>query len=53
VLLALAYAQEPFWWAAWLAPALGLAAVLLAPKHRRWWLGLFIGLAGGATSLSY
>jgi apolipoprotein N-acyltransferase len=53
VLLALAYAQEPFWWAAWLAPALGLAAVLLAPKHARWWLGMFIGLAGGATSLSY
>jgi hypothetical protein len=53
VLLALSYAQKPFWWAAWLAPALGLAAVLLAPKHGRWWLGLFIGLAGGTTSLSY
>ncbi|HZG45002.1 MAG TPA: nitrilase-related carbon-nitrogen hydrolase [Allosphingosinicella sp.] len=53
VLLAFAYAQEPFWWAAWLAPALGLAAVLLAPKRWRWWFGLFIGLTGGATSLSY
>jgi len=53
ILLALAYAQEPIWWAAWLAPAAILAAALLATRGSRKWLALAAGLIGGATSLPY
>jgi apolipoprotein N-acyltransferase len=44
---------HPFWWAAWIAPALAIAAVyLVAPAHRRW-LAWAIGLIGGFSTLPY
>jgi apolipoprotein N-acyltransferase len=53
ILLAFAYAQEPVWWAAWLAPAFLLAAALLAKRRSRRWMLLAAGLIGGTTSLEY
>jgi apolipoprotein N-acyltransferase len=52
ILLAAAYAQQPIWWAAWLAPGALLAAVLLAGSRRRL-IASAAGLIGGATSLGY
>ena len=52
-LLALAYANDPLWWAAWLAPAPALAAVLLAPTRLRTAVGWIIGLLSGALSFGY
>ena len=52
-LLALSYANYPLWWAAWLAPAPALAAVLLAPRRLRVAVGLIVGLASGALSFGY
>ena len=53
VLLSLSYSQTPLWWAAWIAPAPVLAAVLLAPARLRRKLGLFAGTIAGATSFGY
>jgi apolipoprotein N-acyltransferase len=53
MLLAFTYAQEPLWWAAWLAPAFLLTAALLANPRWRGWLLLTAGLIGGTTSLEY
>lgn len=52
-LLALAYANDPLWWTAWLAPAPALAAVLLAPTRLRTAAGAIIGLLSGALSFGY
>ncbi|MEY2883313.1 MAG: hypothetical protein RL490_1037 [Pseudomonadota bacterium] len=52
-LLALGYALDARWWAAWLAPAPALAALLLSPPRWRPWLGLAIGLASGALTFGY
>jgi apolipoprotein N-acyltransferase len=53
VMLALSYANYPLWWAAWLAPAPAVAAVLLAPRRLRVAVGLLVGLASGALSFGY
>ncbi len=53
VLLALSYALHPLWWAAWVAPAPGLTAVLLASVALRRRLGLATGLIAGASSFAY
>jgi apolipoprotein N-acyltransferase len=53
VLLALSYANHPLWWAAWLAPAPAVAAVLLAPARLRLPVGLTVGLVSGALSFGY
>lgn len=53
LLLALSYAQEPVWWAAWLAPGFLLAAALLASGRWRSWAVLAAGLIGGSTSFQY
>ncbi|HEX8125334.1 MAG TPA: nitrilase-related carbon-nitrogen hydrolase [Allosphingosinicella sp.] len=52
-MLALGYANYPLWWAAWLAPAPAVAAVLLAPPRLRVAVGLVVGLASGALSFGY
>ena len=52
-MLALGYANYPLWWAAWLAPAPALAAVLLAPARLRIAVGLMVGLVSGAFSFGY
>jgi len=52
-LLALSYANYPLWWAAWLAPALAVAAVLLAPTRLRVAVGLIVGVVSGAFSFGY
>jgi apolipoprotein N-acyltransferase len=52
-MLALSYANYPLWWAAWLAPAPALAAVLLAPTRLRVAVGLIVGLVSGAFSFGY
>jgi apolipoprotein N-acyltransferase len=52
-LLALSYANDPLWWAAWLAPAPAVAAVLVAPSRLRIAVGLAIGLVSGAFSFGY
>jgi apolipoprotein N-acyltransferase len=51
--LALSYANYPLWWAAWLAPAPAVAAVLLAPTRLRIFVGLIVGLASGTLSFGY
>lgn len=53
VLLALSYSLYPLWWAAWAAPAPGVAAVLLAPAALRRRLGLAAGLLAGASTFAY
>jgi apolipoprotein N-acyltransferase len=53
VLLGLAYAQRPVWWAAWLGPALVLTAVLLSKPRARRWVALTAGIIGGGASLTY
>ena len=53
MLLALACAQEPVWWAAWLAPGLLLSAALLTSSRWRWRALLAAGLIGGGTSFEY
>jgi apolipoprotein N-acyltransferase len=52
-MLALSYANYPIWWAAWLAPAPAVAAVLLAPTRLRVAVGLIVGLVSGAFSFGY
>jgi apolipoprotein N-acyltransferase len=52
-LLALSYANYPVWWAAWLAPAPAVAAVLLAPARLRTAIGSIIGLVSGTLSFGY
>ena len=52
-MLALSYANYPLWWAAWLAPAPAVAAVLLAPTRLRVAVGLIVGLVSGALSFGY
>lgn len=52
-LLALGYALDASWWAAWLTPAPALAALLLSPPRWRPRLGLAIGLAPGAVTFGY
>jgi apolipoprotein N-acyltransferase len=52
-LLALSYANDPLWWAAWLAPAPALAAVLLAPARLRFAVGLAVGVVSGAFTFGY
>jgi len=53
VLLAFSYALHPLWWAAWVAPAPGLAAVLLASVAQRRRLGLTTGLIAGVSTFAY
>lgn len=53
VLLALAYAQTPLWWAAWLGSGAALASLLLVQPRIRMPLALAIGFVGGVTSFSY
>jgi len=53
VLLALSYSLHPLWWAAWVAPAPGIAAVLLASVTLRRGLGLATGLLAGASTFGY
>jgi apolipoprotein N-acyltransferase len=52
-LLAVSYANHPLWWAAWLAPAPAVAAVLLAPARLRVAAGLIVGAVSGAFSFGY
>lgn len=52
-MLALSYANYPLWWAAWLAPAPAVAAVLMAPARLRLAVGLIVGLVSGAFSFGY
>ena len=52
-LLAFGYANDPLWWAAWLATAPALAAVLLAPARLRLAAGLAVGLVSGALTFGY
>lgn len=53
VLLALSYSLHPLWWAAWIAPAPGIAAVSLASITLRRRLGLAAGLLAGASTFAY
>jgi apolipoprotein N-acyltransferase len=53
VLLTMSYAMQPFWWAAWLAPAPAIIAVMSAPSPHRLWLSLLSGLIAGVSSVSY
>jgi apolipoprotein N-acyltransferase len=53
ILLALAYAQTPLWWAAWFGSGAALASLLLAQPRIRMPLALAIGLVGGVTSFTY
>lgn len=53
VLLALSYSLHPLWWAAWVAPAPGIAAVSLASVKLRRRLGLAVGLLAGASTFAY
>jgi apolipoprotein N-acyltransferase len=52
-LLALSYANHPFWWAAWLAPAPAVAAVLYAPTRSRLVIGLAVGLVSAVSGFGY
>jgi apolipoprotein N-acyltransferase len=52
-LLAIAYSNSPAWWAAWIAPAPALAAMLLSPQPWRIAVGLTVGLLAGALSFDY
>lgn len=52
-LLAIGYSNDPIWWTTWVAPAPGLAAMLLAPQRMRWAVGLLIGLSASVLSLGY
>jgi apolipoprotein N-acyltransferase len=52
-LLAFSYANNPFWWAAWLAPAPALAAVLYASARFRLSVGLAVGLVAGCSTFGY
>ncbi len=52
-LLAMSYAMNPIWWAAWLAPAPVIVATLRAPVADRRRLTLLAGLIGGTSSFSY
>jgi apolipoprotein N-acyltransferase len=53
ILLALAYDQTPFWWAAWLGSGVALASLLLVQPRIRMPLAFAIGLVGGVTSFTY
>lgn len=53
ILLALAYAQTPLWWAAWIGSGAALASLLLVQPQIRTPLALAIGLVGGVTSFTY
>lgn len=53
ILLALAYAQTPLWWAAWIGSGAALASLLLVQPRIRMPLVLAIGLVGGITSFTY
>lgn len=53
ILLALAYAQTPLWWAAWLGSGAALASLLLVQPMIRRPVALAIGLVGGVTSFTY
>lgn len=53
ILLALAYAQTPLWWAAWLGSGAALASLLLVKPRIRTPIALAIGLVGGVTSFTY
>lgn len=52
-LLAFSYANEPIWWAAWLAPAPAVAAALYAPARFRLVLGMAVGLVAGSSTFGY
>ncbi|HEX8064882.1 MAG TPA: nitrilase-related carbon-nitrogen hydrolase, partial [Allosphingosinicella sp.] len=52
-MLALSYANSPLWWAAWLAPAPAVAAVLLAPTRLRFAVASVVGLVSGVLSFGY
>jgi apolipoprotein N-acyltransferase len=52
-LLAFSYSNNPFWWAAWLAPAPAVAAALYAPARSRLFVGLAAGLVSGSSSFGY
>ncbi|HEU0098142.1 MAG TPA: nitrilase-related carbon-nitrogen hydrolase [Allosphingosinicella sp.] len=52
-LLAFGYANNPLWWAAWLAPAPALAAVLYASARFRFPVGLAVGLVAGCSTFGY
>lgn len=52
-LLASAYSNNPAWWAAWLAPAPALAAVLITPLKWRRYVGMAVGILAGALSFDY
>jgi apolipoprotein N-acyltransferase len=52
-LLALSYANHPFWWAAWLAPATAVAGVLYAPARSRLVIGLAVGLVSAVSGFGY
>ena len=53
ILLALAYAQTPLWWAAWLGSGAALASLLLVQPRIRMPLAFAIGIIGGVTSFTY
>jgi apolipoprotein N-acyltransferase len=52
-LLAMSYALQPIWWAAWLAPAPVVAATLLARGRLRDVLGLLTGAIADAGTFAY
>jgi apolipoprotein N-acyltransferase len=52
-LLAFSYANHPFWWAAWLAPAPAVAAMLYAPVRSRLVIGLAVGLVSAVSGFGY
>jgi apolipoprotein N-acyltransferase len=52
-LLALSSANDPLWWAAWLAPAPAVAAAICAPARLRFVVGLAIGRVSGSSSFGY
>jgi apolipoprotein N-acyltransferase len=52
-LLAFSYANNPFWWAAWLAPTPALAAALYASARFRLSVGLVVGLVAGCSTFGY
>lgn len=53
ILLAMSYAMQPFWWAAWLAPAPLIVATFRAPAPRRRSVSLLAGVIAGVSSFSY